>query len=54
MSELDRFEYRVALPAPSLYAQFNNLESIDYVLDGLKKIGFDDVFRGCGRSRACK
>lgn len=48
MSELDRFEYRVALPAPSLYAQFNNLESIDYVLDGLKKIGFDDVFEVAG------
>ena len=48
MSELDRFEYCVALPAPSLYAQFNNLESIDYVLDGLKKIGFDDVFEVAG------
>lgn len=48
MSELERFEYCVALPAPSLYAQFNNLESIDYVLDGLKKIGFDDVFEVAG------
>lgn len=51
MSELDRFEYRVALPAPSLYAQFNNLESIDYVLDGLKKIGFDDVFEVAAQPR---
>lgn len=48
MTELDRFEYRIALPAPSLYAQFNNLESVDYVLDGLKKIGFDDVFEVAG------
>ncbi len=44
MSILDNFEYKIALPAPSLYPQFNNLESIDYVLDGLKLIGFDDVF----------
>ena len=48
MTELDKFEYRIALPAPSLYAQFNNLESVDYVLDGLKKIGFDDVFEVAG------
>lgn len=41
---IHNYEYKVALPAPSLYPQFNNLESIEYVLDGLKKIGFDDVF----------
>lgn len=44
LSVIQNYEYRVALPAPSLYSQFNNLESIDYILDGLKKIGFDDVF----------
>ena len=32
------------MPAPSLYGQFDNLEDVDYVLDGLLKIGFDDVF----------
>lgn len=41
---IKNFEYRIALPAPSLYPQFDNLESIDYILDGLKSIGFDDVF----------
>lgn len=40
----DRYEYRIALPAPTLYGQFNNLDDIDYILNGLLKIGFDDVF----------
>ena len=44
LSLLDNYKYRVALPAPSLYPQFNNLESGEYVLDALKLIGFDDVF----------
>ena len=42
--ELEGFRWRVALPAPSLYGQFENLEDIDYVLQGLLDIGFDDVY----------
>ncbi len=41
---LGKFQYTIALPAPSLYGQFNNLDDIDYVLTGLKKMGFDQVF----------
>jgi iron only hydrogenase large subunit-like protein len=41
---INDFKYKVALPAPSLYGQFNNLTDIDYVLTGLKNIGFDDVW----------
>lgn len=44
LSALSDFTYNIALPAPSLYGQFNNLDDIDYVLSGLKEIGFDDVF----------
>ena len=44
LSAMERFKWKIALPAPSLYGQFDNLEEIDYVLDGLLKIGFDDVF----------
>ncbi len=44
LSAMDRFKYKIALPAPTLYGQFDNLDDIDYVLDGLLKIGFDDVF----------
>lgn len=40
----DLYEYRVALPAPTLYGQFNNLDDVDYVLNGLLQMGFDDVF----------
>ena len=41
---LNKYEYNVALPPPSLYAQFNNLEDKSLVLAALKKFGFDDVF----------
>jgi len=41
---LNKFEYKIALPAPSLYAQFHNLDDIDIVIGGLLKMGFDDVF----------
>lgn len=44
LSILDKFEYKVALPPPSLYAQFNNLEDKNLVLSALIKLGFDDVF----------
>ena len=40
---LDR-KYKIALPAPTLYGQFEDLDDVDYVLQGLKDIGFDDVF----------
>lgn len=42
-NELLNYKYRIALPAPALYGQFNNLENVDYVLTALKKMGFDDV-----------
>lgn len=38
------YKWSIALPAPALYAQFEELDEVDYVLSGLKKIGFDDVF----------
>ncbi len=44
MSDMDRFKWKIALPAPSLYGQFDNLDDVDYVLNGLLKIGFDDVY----------
>lgn len=44
LSAMDKFKWKIALPAPTLYGQFDNLEDVDYVLDGLLKLGFDDVF----------
>lgn len=46
----DRFEdfkdykWKIALPAPALYGQFDNLDDLDYVVSGLLQCGFDDVF----------
>ncbi len=45
---MKNFEYTVALPAPSLYGQFNHLEDVNIVLTALKKMGFDDVFEVSG------
>lgn len=44
LEAMDRFRWKIALPAPSLYGQFENLDDVDYVLQGLLDIGFDDVF----------
>ena len=38
------YKWKIALPAPTLYGQFENLEDIDYVLQGLLDMGFDDVY----------
>ena len=44
----DNYAYTVALPAPSLYGQFNHLEDVNIVLTALKRIGFDDVYEVSG------
>lgn len=42
--DLKKYKYNIALPAPALYGQFYNLKDIDYVLNGLLELGFDEVF----------
>lgn len=44
LSVINDFSYKIALPAPALYAQFNNLDNPEIVLGALKLMGFDDVF----------
>ncbi len=44
LSAIEAFKYRIALPAPTLYGQFRGLKRPEYVLEALKRIGFDDVF----------
>ena len=44
LEDIHRFRYAIALPAPTLYGQFRTLKKPVYVLEALKKIGFDDVF----------
>lgn len=45
---LNDYEYTVALPAPALYGQFNNLDDVNIVLTALKRVGFDDVYEVSG------
>ena len=40
MNRLLEFKHRIALPAPSLYGQFNNLDDIGYIITALKMLGF--------------
>ncbi|MDL2289291.1 4Fe-4S binding protein [Clostridia bacterium OttesenSCG-928-F22] len=44
ISRLSRYRYTIALPAPSLYAQFKKAENIESILSGLIGLGFDHVF----------
>lgn len=48
MDIMKNYKYTVALPAPSLYGQFNNLDDVNIVLTGLKDMGFDDVYEVSG------
>lgn len=41
---IEKYKYKIALPAPALYGQFDNLDNIGYVIRGLYEMGFDDVF----------
>ena len=44
LEAMDGFKWKIALPAPALYGQFENLDDVDYVLNGLLTLGFDDVY----------
>ena len=44
LEQLKNYKYTVALPAPALYGQFNNLNDINIILNALPKLGFDAVF----------
>lgn len=41
---IKNYKWSIALPAPSFYGQFNNLEDINFVLQGLIDLGFNEVF----------
>ncbi|MBO1679039.1 [Fe-Fe] hydrogenase large subunit C-terminal domain-containing protein [Bittarella massiliensis (ex Durand et al. 2017)] len=38
------YRYKIALPPPALFAQFNNLSDMDIVAGALLRLGFDGVF----------
>lgn len=51
--DLKKFKYNVALPDPALYGQFCNLGNTDIVLNGLLKLGFDDVYETATAAEYC-
>ena len=44
LDTMKNYRWKIALPAPTLYGQFDNLDDVDIVLNGLLKIGFDQVY----------
>jgi len=38
------YKYKIAIPAPALYGQFEDLDDVDYILTALIDCGFDAVF----------
>ncbi len=42
--DFSNYRYKIAIPAPALYGQFEELEEVDYILTALLNCGFDAVF----------
>lgn len=44
LTDIPQNKWKIALPAPTLLGQFDNLEDIDCVLQGLLDLGFNEVY----------
>ena len=44
LEEIRRYRHNVALPAPSLYSQFETQVPVEKIMAGLLALGFDEVF----------
>ena len=44
LEDFESYKYKIALPAPALYGQFEDLDDVDEVLTALLECGFDSVF----------
>lgn len=44
LEKLRDYRYNIALPEPALYGQFQNLDDVNVILNGLLKIGFQQVY----------
>lgn len=44
LEAIETFKYKIAIPAPTLYGQFNNKYSRNRILNSLITLGFDDVY----------
>ncbi|WP_066647907.1 [Fe-Fe] hydrogenase large subunit C-terminal domain-containing protein [Christensenella timonensis] len=56
LSSINNYKYKIALPAPALYAQFkllDNRDRVERILTALKSMGFDDVFEVARGAEIC-
>lgn len=44
LEDFENYKYKIALPAPALYGQFEDVDDVDYILTALRDCGFDAVF----------
>lgn len=44
LDSLSEYVYKIAIPAPTLYAQFKDVLDVNIILTGLKKLGFDEIY----------
>lgn len=44
LQSLRKYAYTIALPAPALYGQFDAETGLDRILEGLRRLGFDEVY----------
>lgn len=44
LKKLNKFKFKIALPAPSFYGQFKKNTSVGSIKTALRKIGFDEVY----------
>jgi len=44
LSEIFEFKYKIALPSPAFYGQFDKLSPVENILQALLDYGFDDVY----------
>ena len=42
--DFNGYKFKIALPAPALYGQFEDFDDVDYILTALLECGFDAVF----------
>lgn len=44
LQTINRYPYKIALPAPALYGQFKNLANVEHIHQALMMLGFDEVY----------
>ncbi len=44
LDKINRYRYKVAIPAPTIYTQFKKKRDPNILLTALKRLGFDEVF----------